>query len=77
MCVVREKVVGCVVRSCDATTFPPKLSLSLDVAGKTEKIDGATAQAADQVILYCRGRKEEGRKMREENLFSQAVMTRS
>lgn len=31
------------VRSCDVTSFPPKLFLSLDVAGKTEQMDGANA----------------------------------
>ena len=41
------QVVGCVIQSCDASTYPPKLSLSLDVAGKTEQIDGAAA--AEQV----------------------------
>ena len=46
-CVVRTKVVGCVVRTCDVSKYPPKLSLSLDVAGKTEQIDGAMS---DQVI---------------------------
>lgn len=32
------------VRSCDTTAYPPKLSLALDVAGKTEQMGDATAQ---------------------------------
>lgn len=34
------------VRSCDVTTYPPKLSLSLDVAGETEEMGGTAAAAA-------------------------------
>ncbi|CAM9504306.1 unnamed protein product, partial [Ectocarpus fasciculatus] len=41
------QVVGCVVRSCDVTTYPPKLSLSLDVAGKTEEMGGTGAAEED------------------------------
>lgn len=39
-----SQVVGCVVRSCDTNAYPPKLSLALDVAGKTEQMGDATAQ---------------------------------
>ncbi|CAM9211625.1 unnamed protein product, partial [Ectocarpus sp. 12 AP-2014] len=42
------QVVGCVVRSCDVTTYPPKLSLSLDVAGKTEEMGGTGAAEEDE-----------------------------
>lgn len=35
------KVVGCVVRNCDVTVYPPNLSLGLDVAGKTEEMGKA------------------------------------
>lgn len=31
------QVVGCVVRSCDLSTYPPKLLLSLDVAGGADR----------------------------------------
>ena len=41
--VMARQVVGCVVRSCDTSAYPPKLSLALDVAGKTEQMGDATA----------------------------------
>lgn len=44
MALMAPQVVGCVVRSCDTTAYPPKLSLALDVAGKTEQMGDATAQ---------------------------------
>eukprot|EP00903_Cladosiphon_okamuranus_P010099 g9564.t2 len=45
------QVVGCVIRLCDVSSYPPKITLSLDVAGKTEQIDGAAAadQSDDEV----------------------------
>lgn len=46
------QVVGCVVRSCDVTTYPPKLALSLDVAGKTKEMGGTVA--ADEVSQLTR-----------------------